>query len=271
MCYLNIRGVDYFVEMAGAGRPWLLLHGFTGSSRNWQRLWPALAARHQVIAVDLPGHGRTAAPPDPHRYTIAQVAADLATLLAHLHLAQAGLLGYSMGGRLALFTAVTYPHLFPALVLESASPGLKTAAARRARTAQDEALANWIEAHGIGPFVERWEGLPLWRSQEKLPLAARQALRQQRLQNTPAGLANSLRGMGTGTQPSLWGALPALLQPVLLLAGALDEKFVAINREMAALLPHGRLTTVPEAGHTIHLERPSLFQRLVTDFWQESA
>ena len=72
--------------------------------------------------------------------------------------------------------------------------------------------------------------------------------------------------MGTGAQPSLWGQLATLTLPSLLVAGELDTKFVAINQQMAEQLANGRLHIIPQAGHTTHLEQPSLFQTAVKSF-----
>ncbi|HRQ40027.1 MAG TPA: 2-succinyl-6-hydroxy-2,4-cyclohexadiene-1-carboxylate synthase [Chloroflexota bacterium] len=260
---LFVDGVTYYFEVHGGGRPLLLLHGFTGSSQNWQPVLAGLVTHYQVILVDVLGHGRTASPPDETRYAIDRVAADLIALMDECGYEAVDLLGYSMGGRLALATAVTYPHRVSRLILESASPGLATAAERQARVVQDRELADWIEANGIEAFVNRWEQLSLWDSQKQLPPEIRQELRQQRLQNNPVGLANSLRGMGAGAQPSLWEQLPGLTIPTLLLAGELDTKFEAINRQMAALLPNAHLEIVLGAGHTVHWERPLAWQGAV--------
>ncbi|VAW38565.1 2-succinyl-6-hydroxy-2,4-cyclohexadiene-1-carboxylate synthase [hydrothermal vent metagenome] len=212
------------------------------------------------------GHGRSDSPQNPNRYAMPQIAADIIALLDGWQIDRTALLGYSMGGRLALYLACHYPNLFTHLILESSSPGLATEAERVVRQQRDEALADWIEDKGIEPFVARWEALPLWDSQKQLPDAVRQQLHQQRLQNKPIGLANSLRGMGTGAQPSLWNQLPRLQLPTLLLAGERDSKFVAINQQMAAKLPNGRLQIIPNAGHTVHLERPKQFQAAVNQF-----
>lgn len=244
----------------------LLLHGFTGSSQNWADHIPVFSKQFSVISVDILGHGRSASPPDPNRYTMSHVAADLIALLDAWQIEQTALLGYSMGGRLALYLACHYPHRFSHLILESSSPGLDRAETRAERRRSDEALADWIEANGIETFVDRWEALPLWASQQQLSAEVRQRLRQQRLKNNPTGLANSLRGMGTGAQPSLWAQLPALTLPTLLIVGELDTKFVAINQQMEKQLANGRLYIIPQAGHTTHLERPSAFQAVVTNF-----
>ena len=241
----------------------LLLHGFTGSSANWQPLQETLAGDFRTIAVDLPGHGRTGAPADLTRYAMPAVAADLVALLDHLQAGPSHLLGYSMGGRLALYLALVHPRRWRSLILESASPGLETPTARAERRRRDEALAAWIEAEGIAAFVARWEVLPLFASQRRLPAPVRRAHRAGRLRNRPAGLANSLRGMGTGVQPSLWPRLPTLALPTLLIAGALDEKFVSIARQMARHIPSARLAIVPDAGHAVHLEQPARYAAIV--------
>ena len=268
MVKLTVRDVAYNFEIAGSSekRPLLLLHGFTGSSQNWLPLLPLLAPFHQIIAVDLLGHGRSTVPTRPARYSMEQTAADLMDLLDQLAIEQTDLLGYSMGGRLALYMACQSPRRFPTLILESASPGLKSKDEQLARRQQDTALAGRVEQDGLEAFVDYWESLPLWASQQQLPADVRATLRQQRLQNNPIGLANSLRGMGTGTQPSQWGRLGKLGLPVLLLAGELDEKFVALNQEMAGLIPGARLEIVPGAGHAVHLERPSHYAAAVGKF-----
>lgn len=266
MPYVSLQGVDYYYERTGSGEPLLLLHGFTGSSANWRGVLPPLAARCETITVDLLGHGRTAAPAAPERYAMPLAADDLCLLLDKLEVARAHLLGYSMGGRLALYLAHAWPGRWSSLTLESASPGLAEGEARAARRAADDRLAARILAKGLPSFVQEWETLPLFASQERLNDNERRLLRDQRLQNAPRGLANSLRGMGTGSQPSLWDGLGDLAPPVLLLAGELDEKFVAINQQVAGLIPGAALRIISGAGHTTHLERPQAFITAVTSF-----
>lgn len=260
---MRINDLDYHVEMHGSGEPLLLLHGFSGSGANWAGQVEAFAPHFTVITVDLPGHGHTASPSDSTRYAVEHAAADVVTILDALGFPSVHLLGYSMGGRLALYTALTYPERIKRLILESASPGLKTAAEREARIASDEALVQRIETQGIPAFAAYWTNLPLFATQS---LELRQRLHDQRLHNNPQGLANSLRGMGTGAQPSLWGRLGQLSIPTLLLCGELDTKFAAINAEMHALAPASTLVTVPGAGHTIHAEQSSIFQAEVLRF-----
>ncbi len=247
-------------------RPLVLLHGFTGSAETWTPFLPALTRQSRVIAVDLLGHGRSDAPDDPQRYRMECCVEGLLALLDDLGVAQIDVLGYSMGGRVALHLATAAPERVRALVLESASPGIEDPHERQARAAADAALAERLEREGLEAFVTYWEQQPLFATQARLPEAARAYLRAQRLRQRPLGLANSLRGMGAGRQEPLWDRLGELRMPALIITGALDEKYCAIGRRMAACMPCARLEIVPDAGHAVHLEQPEAFTRLVVAF-----
>jgi 2-succinyl-6-hydroxy-2,4-cyclohexadiene-1-carboxylate synthase len=254
----------------------LLLHGFTGSGASWRDLI-ALSGldASQFLTPDLPGHGANV-PADPAAYTMEATAAALINGLdtsdtPHLY-------GYSMGGRLALYLALTYPERFASLTLESASPGLKTDEARAARRAADEALAHRIEQNGIEAFVAEWEKLSLWDSQTQTLTPDQQlALHEARLRNDPHGLAHSLRGLGTGAQPSLWERMWEIKIPCLLITGEYDHKFSAISHEMQMEQPRVERVVIANAGHAVHLEQPAsvlkawaqfmkMIQALPTDF-----
>jgi 2-succinyl-6-hydroxy-2,4-cyclohexadiene-1-carboxylate synthase len=245
----------------------VLLHGFTGSATSWGPLLNDLATSGMhIIALDLLGHGQSDAPEDPQRYRIEHCQADIIGVLQKLGIKQgeAILLGYSMGGRIALYCA--FSGYFRALILESGSPGLATFTERAQRHASDEALAERIEREGVEAFIDYWEQLPLFASQRNLPIERRNAQRAQRLTNRAHGLANSLRGVGTAVQPPLYQRLPELTLPVLLITGELDSKFCTIGQRMAQHLPQAQLQVVPGAGHAIHLEQPEHFVTLVHKF-----
>jgi 2-succinyl-6-hydroxy-2,4-cyclohexadiene-1-carboxylate synthase len=259
-------GLALHVTRDGAGPPLVLLHGFTGSAASWAPLAPSLGARYTTLAVDLPGHGESTAPADPARYALDRLAGDLLGLLDALGLDRVAVLGYSMGGRAALHFALAHPDRVAGLVLESASPGIESDAERAERVASDAALADEIERDGVEAFVMRWEWLALWASQASLPAEVRQRLRTQRLANSARGLANSLRGSGAGADRPVLDRLRGLDVPTLLVAGALDAKYVALGRAMEAALPGASLEVVADAGHAVHLERPAELVRLVLRF-----
>jgi 2-succinyl-6-hydroxy-2,4-cyclohexadiene-1-carboxylate synthase len=266
MMKVVVNDVHLNVETAGSEAPLALLHGFTGCAANLKSHIAVFEKRFRTVAIDLLGHGESDAPADPVRYRMERCVEDLISVFDQLGFERANLLGYSMGGRVALHVASAHPERIRALVLESASPGLADPAERAARVASDEALAESIERDGLEAFVARWEQLPLFASQSRLPESVRAEQRAQRLRNNPRGLANSLRGLGTGAQTPLWDRLRDVRTPTLLIAGSLDHKFTAIAHSMADALPNARLALVPDAGHTVHLEQPEMFDKLVLEF-----
>ncbi len=263
---LPVSGVHINVEQVGEGPPLVLLHGFTGSAAGWAEHAAVFAQGHASVAVDLLGHGSSDAPDDPERYGIGHATEDILSVLDALGIQRAGLLGYSMGGRVAIALAILAPERLSALILESVSPGIRDAGARRERAVADAALATAIEQDGIEPFVDRWERLPLFASQAALPEPVRQDLRAQRLRNSPVGLANSLRGLGQGVQPPMHDYLQQIRVPTLLIVGGLDPAYCALGQEMRALIPQARMEVVPDAGHAVHLEQPEPFRAHVLEF-----
>ncbi|MCY3711367.1 MAG: 2-succinyl-6-hydroxy-2,4-cyclohexadiene-1-carboxylate synthase [Caldilineaceae bacterium] len=255
-----------------ADPPVLLLHGFTGHGGSWAEAGQTFAsAGFHVLAPDLLGHGSSPHPSESTRYEMARAAADLNLLLDESSSEAVHLAGYSMGGRLALFFALSHLERVRTLCLVSASPGIAPPVERTERRDSDYALADRIERDGTAAFVDYWESLPMWESQQRgLSVEQRRQLRAQRLRNRPDGLANSLRGMGTGAQPVLLDELPSLDVPTLLIVGAEDEKFVAANRQMAQRIPDVQHVIFPGAGHAVQLERPKKFARTVLEFWQTS-
>ncbi|MGH2458619.1 MAG: 2-succinyl-6-hydroxy-2,4-cyclohexadiene-1-carboxylate synthase [Chloroflexota bacterium] len=269
MSRLPVNGCAYHVEIGGTGPPLVALHGFTGSAETWAPFRAAFGRQFTLIAIDLLGHGRTECPPDPRRYRMDRTIEDLVAILDRLGLARVDLLGYSMGGRVALHVAVAAPDRIHTLALEGASPGIPLATDRAARARSDSVLADLIEGEGIEAFVERWEQVPLFASQRGLPAEVRAALRCQRLRGNPLGLANSLRGIGAGDVEPLLDRLGQVSAPTLLIVGAFDEKYRALGREMAGRLPTATLAVVPGAGHAVHLEQPDVFTKIVLEFLEQ--
>jgi 2-succinyl-6-hydroxy-2,4-cyclohexadiene-1-carboxylate synthase len=243
-----------------AGRaPVVLVHGFTGDTTTWERFaeaWLAAGGAHSLLAVDLPGHGLS---PRLRQYSLPDAAERLvAALPARCHL-----LGYSMGGRVALQAALTAPAGLLTLTLIGASPGLPDPEARRARAAADEALARRLLTEPFEAWVDAWMAQPLFATQAGLPADLRAAARVQRLANDPADLAAALVGMGTGAMAPLHERLGALRVPALLVAGELDPKFTALAREMARRIPDATVAVVPGVGHAVQMEAPERLAALL--------
>lgn len=235
--------------------PLVLLHGFTQTGRSWDpvRKQLRLDPPRDVLTPDQRGHGAAA---DVRPILLPAMAADaMAQVPGGGDLALAG---YSMGGRAALLAAIASPGRITHLALISTTAGIEDEDERARRAALDASLADRIEGLPIDEVVDGWAAQPLFASQA--PEVAAFA-REDRLRNTPAGLAASLRGAGTGKMGNLWGALGALTMPTLVLAGERDEKFVAIGERLAGALPDADYVVVPGAGHQLPLEAPGAVAR----------
>lgn len=243
----------------------LFLHGFMGSSADFDTTIASLADQFCCFAVDLPGHGNTIVNGEDALYTVPQTANAIVTWLDQLQILQCFLVGYSMGGRLALDLALHFPQRFPQVVLESASPGLRTEAERAARLQHDRNLADQLEAD-FPSFLSYWYSQPLFHTLCNHPVFVE--VRERRSQNRPAELAKALRYLSTGLQPSLWEHLPHHTQPLLLLVGEDDRKFCRINQAMADCCSTVQLAIMPDCGHAIHIEKPEAFTKAVQAFLQ---
>jgi 2-succinyl-6-hydroxy-2,4-cyclohexadiene-1-carboxylate synthase len=224
----------------------VLLHGFTHTGASWDALVAALPESYLPVAPDIRGHGSASAlePVD-----LDHVVSDVSGLAPESFT----LVGYSMGGRLALQAALALAPRVECLVLIGASPGIADPPQREARRAADELVAQEIERSEIAEFARSWARTAVLEDQ---PPEVQAAVHRDRLRNTPAGLARALRGLGTGALPSLWSRLGELAVPVTLVVGELDQKFREIASEMAVRIEAVEVVVVPAVGHAVHLEAP---------------
>ncbi len=228
------------------------LHGFTQSKNSAHEFLSILAGTHELLTIDLPGHGENA--------SVAASLDETADLLVEVLPSEPFILGgYSFGGRVALHVARRYPERLSHLVLLSATLGIRDEAERRVRRARDEALADHVEEIGADAFLEEWLAQPMFAS---LP---RDAQERQSRSRDAKGLATSLRLAGTGTQQWLGEALRTFDRPSLALAGGSDTKFVLEARRLQDALTRSSSAVVANCGHAAHLERPHLVAQLVAD------
>ena len=232
----------------------VFLHGFTHTGRSWQPVIAALAERYTSVADDIRGHGDAS---ERLPVSLGTVVDDVLAAAPE----RFTLVGYSMGGRIALHAALRRPDRVQRLVLIGASPGIADAQQREARRLADERLADEVERSTIEEFAQRWAQTPVLAG---LPREALEAAHADRLRSTPAGLARALRGLGTGALPPLWDRLGELAMPVTLAVGERDEKFRGIAAEMSRGLPGSQVVVVPGAGHAVHLEAPEAIAALLS-------
>ena len=224
----------------GDGPHLALLHGFTQTATSWNPVVRDLSRDYTCIAVDMPGHGNS---PDATR-SLTQCAHDIAETVG-----PATYVGYSFGARVALHIALEHPHLCDRLVLVSGTAGIDNNNEREERRHDDELLGEYIQEVGINRFINEWLSQPMFAG-----LPPEFAYIDDRKQNLPEDMADSLRYAGTGTQAPLWSRLSELQMPVLLVSGRNDKKFTAIAERMHSLITTSTLNVMDGVGHTAQLE-----------------
>lgn len=242
----------------------IFLHGFMGSGYDWRKIIDLLSPSYYCIAPDLPGHGNTIVHGSDRDYEMVSITNIIPSFLRSLDIERVSICGYSMGGRLALFLAVTLPNLWEKLILESVSPGLRSERERQERLRHDEKLAKRILKENLEDFLGDWYQQPFFKSIKNHPDFNK--LLQRRSENNPLQLAVSLRRMSLGRQPSLWQASQKIEIPVLLIAGEFDNKFRNILSELSKVCPTSDLEILKKAGHNSHFEQPLAFYEQIDKF-----
>lgn len=243
--------------------PTILLHGFTGVPALWNRVLARLPRRFDAQALPLPGHrGGLALRPGA---SFVEVIDDFAQHLVQRGLHDAHIVGYSLGGRIALGLLVRHRALFRAATLIGVHPGLDTAAERAERAAHDAAWVNRLRQQSLAEVLESWDRQPVVAVATSVPRATLDDLRVEREFHDPEQLALGLEQLGLAAMPSLRQDLPQLTLPVDLLTGELDTKYRALAEEMAAQLPQARLAVIPRAGHNAVLENPQTVARFIEE------
>lgn len=238
----------------------IALHGFTETDHVWQELLHSFAP--DLLCPLLPGHGGKPCPADS---SLAGTAAEIASRFPAGRCCD--LLGYSMGGRVAIRLALDHPERIRRLVLISSNPGMDDASERAARRLRDEHLAQILEEDGMGPFVAWWQSNPILKPAKPLSRSVAESLRCMRLNQEPLGLAMALRRLGASDDANdLWPRIHELRMPVLLVHGAADLRYKDIMTSMASRIPHARLETIADAGHAIHREQSETLVTLVRSF-----
>ncbi len=237
-----------------------LLHGFTLNGASWDELVAKVPGRWKWIAPNLRGHG--SAPTSAA--TMDDCAADLVALWDQLGIERSHVVGYSMGGRLALHVAVRLPERTRSLLTIGAHAGLDNGA-RATRRQADEALAQRIEREGVESFVRYWESLPMFAGIKRRGDDFAAWLHWQRMGNRADGLAASLRGMGAGAMEPLWAELEALDLPCTFVAGEDDVPFMRAAARLRKAVDRSRIRSVRDSGHSVHFEQPDAAASILAD------
>ncbi len=257
-------------SLTGVGHPIVAIHGFTGNGLTMLPLIEASREGRPAILVDVIGHGESGAPDHLEHYTMASVVDQVLSVIGPHEPGTVHLLGYSMGARIALSMAARAPWYFASLTLLSGTAGLGHAGDRARRHVEDHKLADRLLEVGLEEFVEDWLRLPIFAPfVQTLSVDELAATKAQRQGASPIGLANSLRGTGTGSMPPLWSVLASVRSPLLAIAGSLDAKYTDLAHAMAEAVATGRAEIVAGAGHVVHHENLPEVASIVQSFLSE--
>lgn len=265
--YQDIKlNLEHFSDFDPAKKTILFLHGFTGSANDWKDIAEKIDKRFNKIGLDLIGHGKSNSPTNLSFYMIDSIVEQIEESIQMLGLNKIVLCGYSMGGRVALKFALDKQNLLHGLILESASAGIKKKSDRLSRQHNDEELANFIVSNPIEDFITRWLDREIFGTIRRFSNEKIKRIKDEKMKNSRAGLANSLRGYGTGVMPYLGSELITLKIPVFLITGGLDDKFTQINQNIRKLFSSAKHKIIANAGHNTHLEEPVKFVTIVNQF-----
>jgi 2-succinyl-6-hydroxy-2,4-cyclohexadiene-1-carboxylate synthase len=244
----------------------LFLHGFTGCAEDWNSIFEQFPDKYNLFALDIIGHGKSDSPSDPTLYNIESIINQIKYVKDHLTKEKIFLVGYSMGGRIALSYATAHPDDIKGLVLESATAGFKNDEERENRYKSDLKLVEFIETHTLEEFIEMWTDQELFNTQRRFSNEKLKMLRRRRSSGSKIGYANSLRGFSTGIMPPLHDKLKKFPVKALLISGELDTKFTGINARMAKRFFKAKHKIVKNSGHNTHLEEPKRYIEIVTNY-----
>jgi len=257
---------EYFNSFERKRNTILMFHGFTGSLDDWREIHDLLNPNFNYIGIDLVGHGKSDSPTDINKYNPQALSKQINDILNNLSIEQVIIVGYSMGGRAALSFAINHPNKIRELILESTTAGIESEKLRSERIKSDEELANYIESHNIEDFVELWMNKEIFNTQRRFSNEKLKNIRKKKTLNSKTGLANSLRGFGTGRMINVHENLSLIQCPVLLISGKLDTKFTKINSELKQHFLNAEHSIIKNAGHNTHLEEIKKFAEVVNGF-----
>jgi pimeloyl-ACP methyl ester carboxylesterase len=264
MPYATLNGVRLYYEVHGTGFPLLFCHEFAGDYRSWKAQVKFFRRHYQVIVYNARGYAPSDIPGNLSAYTQELCVEDALALLTLLGMKQAHVVGFSMGGSVALNFALAHPDAVRSLVVAGVGTGSVSPNAFRQRVGE---FADRLDKEGIAALADYPRGPERVQLLRKSPQAW-QEFGDHFLGQSPMGLAQTLRGV-LGRRPSILDLEPglrALDVPTLIMVGDEDGPCLEVAVFLKRVMSRSGLVVFPQSGHTINLEEPDRFNTAVLDF-----
>ena len=263
-------GVKLYFEETGRGAPVIFVHEFAGDHRSWEPQVRHFARRYRCITTNARGYPPSDVPEDPGAYSQARATADIKAVLDHLGIARAHIVGLSMGGFATLHFGLSYPDMARALVVAGCGYGAERDRREQFRT-EAEACAKSLERDGMAAFAASYSlGPTRVQFQNKDPRGWR-AFAEMLAEHSATGSALTQLGVQR-ERPSLYDLedrLEALTVPTLIVTGDEDEPCLVPGIYLKRKIPNAGLAVLAKTGHTLNLEEPEAFNRLLTEFFDQ--
>jgi pimeloyl-ACP methyl ester carboxylesterase len=260
-------GVRLHYEETGSGTPLIFVHEFAGDHRAWEPQMRHFGQRYRTISFAARGYPPSDVPGDPAQYSQARAADDIAAVLDHLGIAKAHIAGLSMGGFATLHFG--FRHAARALSLMVAGCGYGAEKGQQeVFRAEVAAVAAFLEQHGTVAFAAKYAYGPTRVQFENKDPRGFAEFKRQLAEHSATGSRNTQLGV-QGERPSLYDLtdqMNALTVPTLILTGDEDWPCLQPALLMKQTIPAAALSVMPNCGHTINLEDPDQFNRIVGDF-----
>lgn len=260
-------GVGLHHEETGAGAPVLFVHEFAGDHRSWEPQVRALSRRYLCVTYAARGYPPSDVPADPAAYSQELAVADALAVLDHLGIERAHVVGLSMGGFCALHLGLRHPGRTASLVVAGCGYGAHPDA-RESFRAESQAIADALSRQGAAAFAPTYAAGPARVQFQSKDRRGWEEFVRQLAEHSAEGSALTMRGVQR-ERPSLYeltDELAALQVPTLLMVGDEDEGCLEANLMLKRTISSAGLAVLPRTGHTLNLEEPALFNRLVGDF-----
>jgi pimeloyl-ACP methyl ester carboxylesterase len=260
--FADVNGARLYYEVAGAGHPLVLIHAGIADHRMWDNQVALFVQQYRVIRYDMRGLGQSVMPPGPYR-----LYQDLYGLLQYLGIAQAHVIGVSIGGMTAVDFTLEHPEMVTALIPVAA--GISGSQRSEATKAVYDAIDEAYDARDLDRVLAL--EMDLWvvgpgRSREAIDPALRQAVETMEQANLEREFAGE-EGTVERLDPPAAGRLGEIQAPTLVIVGDADTPDTVANADaLAEGIPGARKVVLPNVAHMVPMEVPDTFNRLVLDF-----